>query len=91
SWPDLHRPLRRRHPQGRLQICRAGPDARRRRARDPRLRRPGRLCGGGADRGRVRRLSCAAEGVRRRRRAGHPPVRPAGGSVRGLCGGQGRG
>lgn len=59
--------------------------------RDPRLRRPGRLCGGGADRGRVRRLSCAAEGVRRRRRAGHPPVRPAGGSVRGLCGGQGRG
>ena len=29
--------------------------------------------------------------VRRRRRAGHPPVRPAGGSVRGLCGGQGRG
>lgn len=31
------------------------------------------------------------KGVRRRRRAGHPPVRPAGGSVRGLCGGQGRG
>ena len=34
---DLHRPLRRHHPQGRLQVRRAGSYAAGRRAGDPRL------------------------------------------------------